>query len=366
MPAVAPILATLALLGAPTTMSMTHPPRVFTSWVVVSAIAVLAVAMALWSSSRTSRRTMRRLQAAALIVALFSLSFPLMSYFKSYNDFPWLSLAPFLLLLIVSGWKFNQKWLSAGCIAIVAFFVITARAAPAHGLPKSLTADDVTVTVEKVAFCNLTVRSAPGTRVEDELDLRNIQVEGKVCRVLPVTCWRPRTKFYLEDELLSNEAVLSAYTFPPGWSRTMDLSVRLLKWPPEAATSVTVPVPRPGDKIDTSTYDSDGGGIQLSVSRVRWSQSRTSNSDEPVLAMTISYEGYSYSGWRGTELRVRDENGRTVRLSASGVSGSAAATYVQCEISVAHGATEFSVDAYTEEQREQASVYLRFGRLPIG
>jgi len=368
--AAAPVLAGFAFIGILEATSVQHPPRIFASWVVVSLFAVLAVALALWTSARTSRRNVRGLQTVALIVALFSLSFPLMSYYKSYNDFPWGFLAPLLILLIVSGWRFNQKWLSVSCIAIVGFFVVAANEAPAHELPRSVATDDISVTVERIPWNGdvaFTDTSPSGTRVEDEIDVRNIRLEGTVCRLLPVRCWTPRSRTLMENQLPPNEYRLSSKTFPPGWSKAMDLGILVPHWPSESATSVTVPVPKPGEKADNRLYASSGNGIQLSVTNVLWSKSRNPWSEDTVLTMTISFDGYSYSGSRGNELRVRNQNGRTMQLQLSSSFGGAGGGSVECEVSYVDPDTaEFTVDIFTEEQREKAYVYLRFGRLPIG
>ena len=363
------LLATLALVASSGAMVSSHPPRIFPGWVIATGIGLLAAAVALWASSCTSRRALLIQNATALIMALTALSVPLLSYFSSFNDFPWLLLAPTLILLLIGGWTCHQRWLSVTLAGLIAFFVATAREAPQDALQKSLSTNGLTVTVESMpesGGLTFLVRSAPGTRIEEEIDLKNIRLDGKVCRILPVSTWRPRLRFPDEDELASNEARMSATIFPPRWSRTMDLSVWLPLWPSDPATSVTVPMPLPGEKSTDRVHDSAENGVRLSVGRVRWSTSRTTSPAVPVVTMVISYEGPQFTGWTSKELRVRDQNGRPADLRASSISGSGGGTSVVCEIfDIAHGATDITVDLFTHEQREEASEYLRFGRLPF-
>ncbi|MCH7904612.1 MAG: hypothetical protein IH944_08620 [Armatimonadetes bacterium] len=362
---VALLFAFVALLLSTQAMNWTHPARVRAEWVLAGGAALFAVAFALWSSSRTSSRKFRLLLAAALAIALLALSVPVYSYYRAFADFPWTLLVPLFVVLLISGWVVRQRWLPVGCILIVALFIITANESAQAKVPSSITKDQVTVSIQELSRSGhvlFTVKSAPGTRIEEELDLENIEIEGRVCRVLPVTSWHPRPYHQDEDQLLPYEARLISVYFPPGWSKTIDFGIRVPKWPSEPAASVTVPVPQPDDKPSKREYESEGGGLRLNVKHVLWSISRHTWPAEQVLALTITYDGYRYSGWKGEELRVRDQNGRTLDLRLTGGGG----TGNYCELpDLPPDATELTIDIFSEQQRDEASVSIRFGRLPI-
>ena len=358
------LFAFFALILSPSGGTMSHPPQLYLGWYLAIGASVFAIAIALWGSSQTSQKKHHVLLAIALVISLGSMGIPLLSYFEMYQDFPWPLLVPLMSALVACGWRFHQKWLSVGCLLIVAFFTVTANEAPQNSVPSTATKDQITVSIQDLSgTVFFTVKTAPGTRIQEELDLENIEIEGRVFRVLSVKSWTARHHIQVDEELPQNEARLFATLFLPDWSRTIDFGVRIPKWPAEAAASVTVPIPLPDDKLSNQEYEAEGGGLRLNVKLVRWVMSRNQSPKVPVLALTISYAGYEYSGWKGEELRVRDQNGRTLELRVSGSAGNE----LDCELfNVPPDATELTIDIFTEQQREESSVLIRFGRLPIG
>lgn len=363
---VALLFAFLALLVSPMGLNQTrNPPTFFPEWVFVIGASLFAIAFALWSSSKTAEKKLHVLLAVALLTALTALVIPLLSYYLSYDNFPWLLLVPLTVVLIVCGWKFHQKWLSVTCVVIAVVFIGLAKEAPQNSVPLSRTVDQITASVQdlpRTGYVRLSIKSAPGTRILDEIDLENIEIEGRVCRVLPVFSLPPAHPYQGEEQLQPNEALLAATYSPPGWSNTIDFGIRVPKWPAEAAASVTVPIPKPDDKPSKREYESEGGGLRLNVKDVRWTLPRSTRPEPPVLELTITDDRYGRRPWRRVAPRVRDQNGRTLHLK-SAVMGDH--TRIFELIDVPPEATELTIDIFTEEQREKASISIRFGRLPI-
>jgi hypothetical protein len=292
-----------------------------------------------------------------------------LSYYESFHDFPWAVVFPVLLMLAWGGWQWGQRWLSG--VIVLLLWIGGYGLLPPHtpGLPRTATVGDLTVTLrslkrtQRVLFCDFDLTTASGEPLANRCVLNTIQCEGQAFHFLPVPGWRAH-EWPREKGQSDREAHLSAWLFPPEWVRSVDLTLKVQTWPSSPACSVSFAVP-PHGKAREGEIHAAGEGMKLAVSDVRWSPSWTRGPQEEVLAVRVSYSGYSYSGWTGRELRVTDEAGGALDFGCGSIAGTEGGATLNGEVvAVPRGVRRIVVQAFSEKQLEEGERVYRFTRLP--
>ncbi len=366
----------LALFGvflSPMALSVRHPPKLYPEWLMVGSLGLGTIAVALWlSAHRWMRWPVRMGLGAAILLALVPLSMPVLSYYESFHDMPWVVVIFVVGVFLVGGWLGRQKWLTVLTLGAILLFAYQVHLPPSgEGLPATRTDRDLAVTIQalkrsgKVVFVDFTIEAKPGVPVATEYDLERIGVEGKILRVLPVTGWSAH-QWPLEHSP-PNEACLSSYTFPPTWSRRLDYVITVPRWPDEPAASITVAVPPKGQGRLAERVEAAEEGMTLVLEDLHWATVQESGMDVPALAIGLTYDRYGPENyWTGSvRLRVTDDKHNV--LPACFNVYRTRDDYSESESGYCPAAEDtktITIDAYSPHQWQENLHVFRFKRLP--
>jgi hypothetical protein len=344
-------------------MVCSNPSPPSSEWYVAGVIVAAPLALALAVSARRNATLSDRAWTGfAAVIACIALWPMLLSYLEMYDDLPWPLLLPLLAVLIIGGWKCHQKWLAVATAALAAFLAFTALTPPEDNLPRTQTLGDVTAIVQSVRHngvilsCDFALTTPPGTEAGDICDLQSIRCAERVCRLMPVSCWRPFLEA-TEEERNPDETRLNVLTFPPGFANSVDLAITVLQWPREPAVSLDVPLPSPSKATVGVPFSTEGNGVRLTVADVRPTASRDTRPPEPCIALTIAAENAGC-------IRARDPHGHTLPLQWSRYGADRTTTYEAELLPIPKDLNRITIDAFTPEQVERNTLTFRFPRLP--
>jgi hypothetical protein len=329
--------------------------------------------LALRASARAGAARFARLRllaGAAFPPALLALAVPVTSYYESFHDLPWGVVFPVGLLLGLGGWRWGQRWLALLVLGLAWIWSFGASLPPSSsGLPRSATNGDLTLTVrsltrsQNVVFCDFDLKTRSGRPIAEQYLIEKIRGEGRVWPGWPVTVWSPHP--WPDDPGdPENEARLSAYTFPPGWARSFELTFQVAAWPSQSHATLVLPVPPAGGEPEKS-YTANADGIQFTVSDLRWTRSQGEWPLRPVLALKITRRGDVFTPATRHTLRFTDEQGRVLETRGVRFSKDQSGSVEDLEVpGLPRGVCRLRVDAFSEQQLQQGERVFRFPRLP--
>lgn len=297
------------------------PPSIQTVWLISEAAGLGAIVLALWRSSMRPRRWGVRIALPlSLLLALPAIGLPFLSYLHDFADLPWITLGLVLCGLIVGGWRCGQRWLAVCACAGVVWFAMAAWAPPTNPrLPRTIRRGDLAVTVtslrrdRSVVFCNLELKGAPRMALDRAYDLGHVRLEGRMVRgAFSFSCWHATRSEFAGAPV--NQAVLSAYTFPPRWVRRLDITVTVpCVAPPDASVTIPLPLPRGPASCRFAANSTRGG--RLIVSDVRPLAPRGGAHSLPGIGLTIGRDTRASAQKDSTvEYWALDQDGRDLPL----------------------------------------------------
>lgn len=352
----APALTLVALFFAAGSGVSQHPPRYYPQWAATFFAGAGAIGVALWCSAARPALGVRFVQGGAIFLSLLAWLVPITSHFRSFHDFPWGEMLALGVPVAALGWRCGQRWLPLAALAGAVFWVVSTSRPPTLALPATVRSGGLALTLQSVEGRLVNFCLDPRANLA-QFDLENIQVDGKVPPGLEIAIWGP----YRFDA--GKPPRFSVRSFPPRWSRSMDLTVTIPSWPKKAAAQVTIPVPPRGRSATGAS--AAGSGMNLMVGRAQWSETTTRYPSEPCLATDITYSGLGYSGCTGKELRATNDRGETVPITWSSVTGNATGATIDAQVyGIPEGSRRITISLYSEAQRRASQRVFHFRGVP--
>jgi len=196
-----------------------------------------------------------------------------------------------------------------------------------------------------------------GSELSRAIDLERIEVDGQVDPLIQLD---EQDAIALSDLTATPKGAtveFSSHSYAPSWARSFDLRITVLRWPERPDVSVTIPL----DRLPAKALSANWSGYNLSVSNIAWGKTTSILPPEKCLRATITYSGFTYSGYKGSEYRVVDDLGNIVPCNANAIQGSDGGSTESVEIhAIGPKAKSLRVELLNEDETAKLQTVFHF------
>ena len=206
------------------------------------------------------------------------------------------------------------------------------------------------------------LRGPPGRELASAVDLERIKLGAMIG---PLVALYPKYSWTVPSDLPNDTALLSSHLHAPAWARSWSLRLEVPVWPAVAAVSFEIPIEALTGTGLPRAFSGHKGELGLTVTDVRLTETTHRLPALPCIALTATTEGLPYSGFRGNELRITDQDGHALEWVTGSSMGSESGSTRSIEVApIPEGLRTLRIDFYSDEQTRESKIVFDFPSVP--